>query len=153
LTVEKEELQKQVENLRVDVENSKLSRADMHSFLQEALFVNDRGLGIRKTFFSLIGSIQGMHQELLRNEELLDQQTEELHTLQEARRKITEYQKQHQTEQIKHFSLMELKRFQVMLSSGENLTEEAGSIISEARKECHKIWEDARALTEEAGLN
>ena len=48
---------------------------------------------------------------------------------------------------------MELKRFQVTLNSGENLLEEAGGTISDARKECHKIWEAARALTEEVGLN
>jgi len=152
LATEKEELQKQMENLRVDLENSKLSRTDIHSFLQEALLVNDRGLSIRRTFFSLTGNIQGMYQDLLRNEELLNQQTEELRTMKEARRKITEYQKQHQAEQIKQFSLMELKRFQVMLSSGENLIEEAENTISDARKECHKIWEAARALTEEARL-
>lgn len=114
--------------------------------------MNDKGLGIRRTFFGLIGSIQGMHQELLRNEELLDQQTEELHTLKEAQRKIVEYPKQHQIAKIKYFSLMELKHFQVMLSFGENLIEEAGSIISDVRKECHKIWEAARVLTEEARL-
>jgi len=148
---EKEVLRKQVENLHADLENANLSRANVPSFLQEELLVNERGLGIRRTFFSLIGSIQGMHQELLRNEELLDQQTEELRTLKEARRRVTVYQKQHQTEQIKHFSAMELKRFQVMISSGESLIEEAGNIISEVRKEGHKLWEAARALTEEVG--
>ena len=73
MEAEKENLQKQVEDLRVDLENSKLSRVDAQSFLQEAFLTNDKGLDIRKSFFSLVGTIRGMHQDLLRNEELLNQ--------------------------------------------------------------------------------
>jgi len=120
--------------------------------LQEALSVNDNALGIRRTFLGLIKNIQGMYQDLLRNEELPNQQVEGLHTTKEAWRKIAEYQEKHQAEHIKRYSPMELKHFQAMLNSGENLTEEAGSAITDARKECYKIWEAAAALTEEAGL-
>ena len=55
-------------------------------------------------------------------------------------------------EHIKRFSLMELKHFQIMLNTAENLTEEAGNAIIEARKECHRIWDAAKTLTEKAGL-
>ena len=93
-----------------------------------------------------------MHQNLLLNERVLNQHKEELHTMREVRRKVSEYQKQTQEDQIKRFSLMELKRFQLILSSGENLMEEAGSIITEAKKECDRMWESADTLMNEAGL-
>ena len=47
---------------------------------------------------------------------------------------------------------MELKRFQVILNSGENLIEEAGSIISDAKKKCDRMWESAGTLIDEVGL-
>jgi len=34
---------------------------------------------------------------------------------------------------------MELKRFQVILDSGENLIDEAQGIISEAKRDCDRI--------------
>lgn len=141
-----------MENLRADLETSKLSRADAQSFLQEEFLTNDKGLSIRKSFFSLVRTVQGMHQDLLRNEEMLNQQKEELCTMKEVRRKVSKYQKQKQADQIKRFSLMELKRFQVILSSRENLVDEGGGIISDAKKECNRIWELESALIEEAGL-
>lgn len=141
-----------MEDLHLDVEKSRISRADMDSFLQEALSANDRGLSVRKDFLSLIENIQDMYQGVLHNEELLNQQAEELHTAKGARRKVAEYQKKHRVEHIKRFSLMELKHFQIMLNTGENLTEEAGNAIANARKECHRIWDAAKALTEKAGL-
>jgi hypothetical protein len=138
--------------MRLDLEKSRVSRADMDSFLQEALSANDRGLSIRKAFLSLIENVQSLYQGLLHNEELLNQQAEELHAAKGARRKIAEYQKKHRVDNIKRFSLMELKHFQIMLNAGENLTEEAGNAIAEARKECHRVWDAAKALTERAGL-
>lgn len=57
LTEEKEELRKQVEDLPLDLEKSRISRADMDSFLQEALSANDKGLNVRKAFLSLIENI------------------------------------------------------------------------------------------------
>lgn len=47
---------------------------------------------------------------------------------------------------------MELKRFQVILNSGESLMEEAQGIISYAKKECNRIWESSCAVIAEAGL-
>jgi len=93
-----------------------------------------------------------MHQNLSLNEKVLNQQKEELHTMMEVRRKVSEYQKQKKADQVKRFSLMELKRFQVILNSGENLMEEAGGIILDAKKECDRIWESASTLMEEEGL-
>ena len=110
-----------MEGLRIDLENSKLSKADVQSFLQEAFLTNDKGLDVRILFFSLIRNTQEMHQDLLRNEELLNQQKEELHSMKEIRRKLSEYQKQNQSDQIPRFSAMELKRLQVTINSGENL--------------------------------
>lgn len=72
--------------------------------------------------------------------------------MKEVRRKVSEYQRHNQADQIKHFSLMDLKRFQAILSSGENLVEEEEGIISGEKKECHKIWESASALLKEAGM-
>lgn len=54
---------------------------------------NDKRLDVRILFFSLIRTTQEMHQDLLRNEELLNLQKEEVHTLKEIRRKVSEYQK------------------------------------------------------------
>ena len=75
-----------------------------------------------------------MYQNLLLNEKVLNQQKEELHSMAEIRRKVSEYQKQRKADQVKRFSLMELKRFQVILNSGESLMEEAQGIISDAKK-------------------
>jgi len=61
LAAEKEELKKQVKDLQSDLETSKLSRLDTESFLQEVVSANDKGLNIRKSFFSLVGSIQEMY--------------------------------------------------------------------------------------------
>ena len=72
--------------------------------------------------------------------------------MKEVRRKVSEYQKQTQADHIKQFNLMELKRFQVILGSGENLIEEARNIISEAKKECDKIWESAGSLMDDVRL-
>ena len=82
-----------MEDLRVELENSKLSRVDTRAFLQEEFLTNDKGLDIRKSFFSLVETIRGMHQDLLRHEELLNQLKEELHTMKEVRRKVSEYQR------------------------------------------------------------
>lgn len=70
----------------------------------------------------------------------------------EIRRKVSEYQKQRKADQVKRFSLMELKIFQVILNSGESLMEEAQGIISDAKKECDRIWESSCAMIVEAGL-
>lgn len=51
-----------------------------------------------------------------------------------------------------HFSVMELKHFQATLNFGENLSEEAGGIIADAKKECRRIWESVCALIEETRL-
>ena len=40
----------------------------------------------------------------------------------------------------------------MILNSGENLIEEAKGIISDAKKECDRIWESAGTVIEEAGL-
>lgn len=93
-----------------------------------------------------------MYQNLLLNEKVLNQQKGELHSMAEIRRKISEYQKQRGEDQVKRFSLMELKRFQVILNSGESLMEEAQGIISDAKKECDRIWESSCAMISEAGL-
>jgi len=114
--------------------------------------VNDKGLSVHKSFSRLAGTIQEMCQNLMHNEEKLNLQKEELRAMREVRRKVSEYQKQAQADHIKRFNLMELKRFQVILSSGENLMEEAGSIISEAKKECDKIWESAGSLMDDVRL-
>ena len=98
-------------DLRADLESSRLSKADVQSFVQEAFSTSDKGLKIRKSFFSLIGTVREMYQNLIHNEEKLSLQKEELHTMKEVRRKVSEYQKQTQAYHIKHFNLMELKRF------------------------------------------
>jgi len=152
LAAEKEELEKQVKDLQSDLETSKLSRSDTQLFLQEVISTNDKGLSIRKSFFSLVGTIQEMQQNLSLNKKVLNQQKEELHMMMEVRRKVSEYQKQTKADQVKKFSLMELKRFQVILNSGENLMEEAGGIISDAKKECDRIWESVSTLIDEARL-
>ena len=72
LATEKEELEKQVKDLHADLETSKLSRADTQLFLQEVVSANDKGLNIRKSFFSLVGTIQEMQQNLLLNEKVLN---------------------------------------------------------------------------------
>ena len=88
MAAEKQELEEQVKDLCADLETSKLSSADTQLFLQEAISANDKGLSIRKYFFRLVGTIQEMYQNLLRNEEKLNLQKEELHTMREIRRKI-----------------------------------------------------------------
>ena len=102
-------MKKQVKDLQSDLETSKLSRSDTELFLQEVVSANDNGLNIRKSFFSLVGTIQEMYQNLLLNEKVLNQQNEELHTMMEVRRKVSEYQKHTKADQVKRFSLMELK--------------------------------------------
>ena len=72
MAIEKEELKKQVKDLQSDLETSKLSRSDTQLFLQEAISANDKGLNIRKSFFSLVGTIQEMQQNLLLNEKVLN---------------------------------------------------------------------------------
>ena len=47
---------------------------------------------------------------------------------------------------------MELKRFQVILDSGENLMDEAQGIISEAKRDCDRIWESSYDVMLETGL-
>ena len=47
---------------------------------------------------------------------------------------------------------MELKRFQVILDSGENLMDEAQGIILEEKKDCDRIWESSCAVMSETGL-
>ena len=68
------------------------------------------------------------------------------------RKKVVEYQKQHQTDQVPQFSAMRLKRIQIDLSSGEDLNAEACGVISSAKKECRRIWNSVDALIEEARL-
>lgn len=110
LASEKEELERQVKDLQSNLETSKLSRSDAQLFLQEATSTNDKGMNIRKSFFSLVvGTIQEMHQNLSLNEKVLNQQKEELHTMMEVRRKVSEYQKKTQADQVRRFSLMQLK--------------------------------------------
>lgn len=66
--------------------------------------------------------------------------------------KLIDFQKQHQTDQIRQFSAMELKRIQVNLNSREVLNEEACSIVASAKKECRRIWDSANTLIKEAGM-
>ena len=73
LAEEKQSLQEQVESLRAELENSKISKADVQSFLQEGFFTNDKGLDAHILFFSLIRNTKQMHLDLLRNAELLNQ--------------------------------------------------------------------------------
>jgi len=47
---------------------------------------------------------------------------------------------------------MELKRFQVILDSGENLMDEAQGIISEAKRDCDRIWESSYDVMSETWL-
>jgi len=152
LAAEKEELEGQVKDLSADLETSKLSKSDAQLFLQEEISANDKGLSVRKSFSRLTGTIQEMYQNLLPNEEKLNLQKEELRTMREVRRKVSEYQKQTQADHIKRFNLMELKRFQVILNSGENLMEEDESINLEGKKECDKIWESTGTLMDEVRL-
>lgn len=93
-----------------------------------------------------------MYQNLLLNEKVLNQHKEELHAMMEVRRKVSEYQKQTGADQVKRFSLMELKRFHVILNSGENLIEEAKGIISDTKKECDRIWGSLGSVIAEVGL-
>ena len=62
-----------MDNLRAELENAKISKADVQSFLQEAFLTNDKGLDARILFFSLIRNTKEMHLNLLRNEKLLNQ--------------------------------------------------------------------------------
>lgn len=147
-----EELKKQVESLQSDLVASKFSRLDTELFIKEALSANERGLMIRRSFYDLMGSVQEMHQNLLLNEKMLNQQREELLSIAEIWRKVSEYQKQRKADQVKRFSFMELKRFQVILNSGENLMDEAQGIISEAKRDCDRIWESSYVVMSETGL-
>ena len=72
--------------------------------------------------------------------------------MKEIRKKVIEYQKQNQTDQIQQFSVMELKRIQVDLNSGEVLNDEACGIITSAKKESRRIWDSVSTLIKEAGL-
>ena len=47
---------------------------------------------------------------------------------------------------------MELKRFQVILDSGENLMDEAQEIISEAKRDCDRIWDSSYDVMSETRL-
>ena len=53
---------------------------------------------------------------------------------------------------MKKFSFMELKRFQIILDSGETLMDEAREIISEAKRDCDKIWDSSCDVMSEARL-
>ena len=152
VAAENEELKKKMKDLQYDLEASKLLRLDTKSFLQEATSAHEKGINIPKLFFSLVGSIQEMYQNLLLDEKVLTHHKEELHSMIEISRRVSEYQKQKAADQVKCFSLIELKRFQVMLNSGESLMEEAQGIIANAKKECDRIWESSCAIIAEAGM-
>ena len=47
---------------------------------------------------------------------------------------------------------MELKRFHVILDSGENLMDEAQEIISEAKRDCDRICDSSYNVMSETGL-
>ena len=47
---------------------------------------------------------------------------------------------------------MELKRFQIILDSGEALMDEAQEIISEAKRDCDRIWDSSCNVMSEARL-
>ena len=68
-----EELKKQVESLQSNMVASKLSRLDTELFLKEASSAHEKGIIIRKSFYNLVGSIQGMYQNLMLNEKVLNQ--------------------------------------------------------------------------------
>ena len=70
----------------------------------------------------------------------------------EIQRKVSEYQKQRKSDQVKRFSFMELKRFQVILDSGENLMDESHGIILEEKRDCDRIWESSCVVMSETGL-
>ena len=148
----KQDLQEQVDCLRDDLEKAGSSKVELQSFLQEALLANDKGIDTRVLFFSLIKNTQELHLDLLRNEELLSQQKEELRSMKEIRKKVAEYQRRNQIDQIPQFSAMKLKSIQIDLSAGEDLNAEACGVISNAKKECRRIWNSANAMIEEAGL-
>jgi len=93
-----------------------------------------------------------MHLNLLRNEELLSHQREELLSMKEVRRKVAEYQKKNQINQIPRLNAMELRHIQVSLNSAETLNEKARSTITSAKKECRRIWDSANTLIKELDL-
>jgi len=152
LAADKYNLQEQVSSLKADLEKTRVSQADLQSFRAEALLANDKGIDTRALFFSLIKNNQELYLDLLRNEESLSRQKEELQMMKGIRKKVAEYQKQHQTNQIPQFSAMRLRRIQTDLSSEEDLNSEAGEVISSAKKECHRIRNSADVLIEKTKL-
>ena len=132
-------LQNQVKDLRAELKDSEISEAEIQSFRQEAFTTSDRGLDARISFFKLIKSTKEMHLNLLRNEELLSLQGEEINIMKGVRRKVTEYQRKNQIDQIQRLDAMELKHIQVSLNSAETLNEKAWSTITSAKKECRRI--------------
>jgi len=145
-------LQNQVKDLRAELKDSEISKAEVESFRQEAFLTSDRGLDARISFFKLIKNTKEMHLNLLRNEELLSHQREELLSMKEVRRKVAEYQKKNQINQIPRLDAMDLRHIQVSLNSAETLNEKARSTITSAKKECRRIWDSASTLIKELDL-
>ena len=69
-----------------------------------------------------------------------------------VRRKVAEYQRENQIDQIPRLDAMELKHIQISLNSAETLNDNACNTITSAKKECRRIWDSASTLVKELGL-